>query len=389
MDLISSNKIIEYLKDKNNLIIRFYICLFHVVRCTAKTIILSLLFISCESNDRFYRPDLPEKLCVIGIIDVDDTTNYNFSLRDIIDTRNSTRYLTVEKSIQSEYCQTELYDSLSDLSFKIYSEIDEIFSFHNTGTIINPLKFELPDSLIFYTGNDYYFQAKEKDLPQITAKTTVPEIPSDLILKSIREEVTPIESTGLYRDGTNIKYIKTVVFDISFANNYDKDHYYMILLIVRGLYDITPYSGPHDFSVRETNTPGFFAEMQGINTYHWVLTEEGETDGPVSNAIAYFINENKIPENYCNMTLAVQYNDGYSPIEKLASVQIKLLSIPEVFYHFEKDLYNYGKIKQDPFSEPVYLNGNIKNGNGVFAVCRSSELIIKFPLGFKDISPQQ
>ncbi len=339
-------------------------------------ILFTALLSCCESNDRFYRPDLPEKLCVIGIIDVDDTTNYSFSLRDIIDTRNSTRYLSVEKSFQSEYCQTELYDSLRDLSFKIYSEIDEIFSFHNTGTIINPLKFELPDSLIFYTGNDYYFQAKEKDLPQITAKTTVPEIPSDLILKSIREEVTPIESTGLYRDGTNIKYIKTVVFDISFTNNYDKDNYYMILLTVRGLYDITPYSGPHDFSVRGTNTPGFFAEMQGINTYHWVLTEEGEIDGPISNAIAYFIDGSKIPEDYCYMTLAVQYNDGYSPIEKLKYVKIKLMSIPVELYNIEKGLYNYSKIIDDPFSEPVYLNGNISGGNGVFAICRSVNLDI-------------
>lgn len=30
------------------------------------------------------------------------------------------------------------------------------------------------------------------------------------------------------------------------------------------------------------------------------------------------------------------------------------------------------------FSEPVYLNGNIKEGNGVFAICRSSVLSIKF-----------
>lgn len=334
------------------------------------------LFATCESNDRFYRPDLPEQLCCIGIIDVDDTTNYSFSLRDMMDRRNSTRYLCVEKSFQSEYYQTELYDSLRDLSFKIYIESDEIFSFHNTGVLSNPLKFELPDSLIFYSGNDYYFQAKEEDLPQITAKTTVPEIPSDLILKSISEEITPGEERGPDCDTT----IYTVTFEISFTNNYDKDNYYMILLIVEGMWEtITPYSGPHDFFVRETNTPGFFAEMQGINTYHYLYTEEG-LDSPISNAIAYFIDGKQIPESYCNMTMAVQYDDGYSPIEELNYVKIKLMSIPVELYNFEKGLYNYSKIIDDPFSEPVYLNGNIKKGNGIFAICRSVNLDIELSL---------
>jgi hypothetical protein len=58
---------------------------------------------------------------------------------------------------------------------------------------------------------------------------------------------------------------------------------------------------------------------------------------------------------------------------------VKLLSVPKDFYLFEKNLYTYEKVSEDPFSEPVYLNGNIKDGNGVFAICRSSELRIILP----------
>jgi hypothetical protein len=38
------------------------------------TITLAILIIQCESKERFYRPDLPEQICAVGIIDIDDTT---------------------------------------------------------------------------------------------------------------------------------------------------------------------------------------------------------------------------------------------------------------------------------------------------------------------------
>lgn len=40
-------------------------------------------------------------------------------------------------------------------------------------------------------------------------------------------------------------------------------------------------------------------------------------------------------------------------------------------------------MKGDPFTEPIYINGNIKGGNGIFALCRSTELKITFLIGFK------
>jgi hypothetical protein len=68
------------------------------------TVPLVVLFGKCESNDRFYRPNMPEKLCSVGIIDADDTI----------------RYISVEKSFQIEYPE-EVNDSLREFSFKISS----------------------------------------------------------------------------------------------------------------------------------------------------------------------------------------------------------------------------------------------------------------------------
>jgi hypothetical protein len=60
-------------------------------------------------------------------------------------------------------------------------------------------------------------------------------------------------------------------------------------------------------------------------------------------------------------------------------VRIKLLSIPKELYLFEKSLYTLSDRRVDPFSEPVYISGNIIGGNGVFAICRSTEVSLMLP----------
>jgi hypothetical protein len=217
-----------------------------------------------------------------------------------------------------------------------------------------------------------------KDLPLISSGTVVPNPPAPLTLISIKKEEVQI---SMSTNCTVRNTATSVHFDISFSNENDKKNYYAILLIGRGMIHMPlPYSGPLDFSVKETNTPGFFAEIQGLNTLHWVCTEEGlETN--LFQVLGFFIDGSEIPGNSCNIKLSVQYNDGYSPIETFDRARIKLLSIPEEFYLFEKNLRNYTMVQKDPFSEPVYLKGNIINGNGVFAICRSSNLNIDLVTG--------
>jgi len=335
------------------------------------TIVFMVLVFHCEGKDRYIRPNLPEKLCSIGIIDVDDTSKFTFSLRDIIDIRNSTRYITFEKSYQSEYLN-EKTDSLRDFSFTISNGSEEVFKFTSSSPLKNLLKMELPANLTFYSGMKYLLKAKERDLPEISASVTVPEPPIDLVLKSFKKEVVQINLST----SCNVrKFAGSVVFDISFKNNIETKNYYMIIVEGEAISNIAPipYSGPLDFSVLEINSPGFFAEMQGLNTYH-LICKNDSIYSPIYNAIGYFIDGSKISGDICNIKLSVLYNDWYSPVEKLVSAKIKLMSIPEGFYNFEKVLHTYEKNLGDPFSEPVYLNGNIINGNGVFAICRSSNI---------------
>ena len=324
----------------------------------AITGLLIIIICRCESNDRFYRPNLPEQLCSIGIINADDTA----------------RYISFEKSYQEEYPE-ELNDSLRNLAFTISSSNKELFSYKTSHTIKRLSGFKLPDSINFSSGGKYFLLAKENSTSEISAEITVPEPPAVPTLISIDEEIVTLSEP---QECAGPKYKKWAVINISFIKNNEQKLYYALLVQGTGFSFSSlflPLSGLLDFSVRESNSPGFFALMQGLKMYHYHCDgfHASVINSPVS---AYFIEGSKIPDNKCNITLSVQFSDNYCVYEAIKAFHVKLLSIPEELYQFEKSLYTYGKVKNDPFSEPVYLNGNISGGNGVFAICRSSGLTI-------------
>ncbi len=131
-----------------------------------------------------------------------------------------------------------------------------------------------------------------------------------------------------------------------------------------------------EFDTRYCNTQGFFSELSGFTMLQWTCqnTQASLYKVPV---YAYFIEGSKIPADKCFISISTQFQDERSPFEYIISLRIRLLSIPKELFLFEKALYTLRRTSTDPFSEPIYLNGNIKGGNGVFAVCRSSELSIK------------
>lgn len=356
------------------------------------TILVVLLCFHCEGNDRYYRPNLPGIICIIGMIDIDTSLSY-FSYRpypwlfpeispEFLPDSNSTRSISFEKSYQIEYPE-ELTDSLREFEFTISSSGGTLFNYQNNRPLQRLFRFELADSIIFSSGEKYYIEAKEKDLHEISAEIVVPEPPSVPDLISVEKEPIVL-SKPLDDCWGGIDTLKSVVIRFSFKKNNERRQYYAI--IVDGIYRrITPqerFFGYLDFSLRESNSTGFFAPWHGLYVRHYPRPPGGYYLGDAAPVSAYFIDGSKIPGEKCEITVSTQFhgpltNSNYL-WEKYYSVRIKLLSIPEELYLFEKSLYTYGKIKKDPFSEPVLLNGNIKGGNGVFAICRSTELIVNF-----------
>lgn len=326
--------------------------------CIGLITIAFLILLSCEDENRFYRPNHSEMLCSLSLINADDTS----------------RYISFEKSYQIEYPDI-LNDSLKELTFTISSLNKDIFKYSNNETIKDLKYFKLPDSIEFYSGITYNLIAQEKDSPDISAEIIVPHPPLIPTLVSVSRETTKLINDPKCSGWENAKI---AVINISFDNNIDKEPYYALLVEGTGLsFRATGAnsSGFLDFSVKDSNTPGFFAIIQSLKMFHYVCKENDLVQSPVS---AYFLEGSKFYEHSCTLSLAVEFSDNYCVYDVLKSIRIKLLTIPKELFLFEKSLYTYKQTQGDPFTEPVYLNGNIKNGNGIFAICRSSELLIKF-----------
>lgn len=329
----------------------------------------------CENIDKFYRPNLPEKLCSIGIIDIDDTINYD-SVYNPWTLRSSARFISFEKSYQSEFPE-EVVDSLRTFSFTISSQDKVLFKYECDSVIKNLVGFNIPGNIEFSSNNKYFLSASEANTPLITAECDAPIYPSELVLNSFSKEETTLEQTT---PCLGLAKVKTLVVDFSF--NSISEAYYAILLEGEGLdaSSIMPTDGKIqiEFNVRESNSPGFFSELKGFETQQYFCNNNHKIDRIKVPVYGYFIEGSKIPDNKCSIKISTQFRDERSPFEFIMSLQVRLLSVPKDLFHFEKSLYAYDQNSIDPFSEPVYLNGNIRDGNGVFAICRSRVLPIKF-----------
>jgi hypothetical protein len=352
------------------------------LQCKELLILIILLLISCEGRNEFVRPDLPEKLCSITIIDADDTTNFSRSLLHMYDLRNSLRYFSLEKSKQSEY-NVELTDSLQEFSYAISSQEGQLFSFTNAAKRENLFYMELPDSLPFISGENYFLSARENTLEAISAETIVPDPPTVLNLVSLeKKEYKRNDAFNCSLLIWGEKYHSAEV-TVSFKKGNNKNQYYALFVDAKGavfpmaFYHVpVPYSGPTDFYVRKCNAPYFYSEIQGINMVHINCQLLDQSFNAIEKDLAYalFIDGRQVPGDECIISLSIPFGDTRAPISSLGTLRIKLLTITEDFYMFEKRLCNYNKVKNDPFAEPVYLNGNIKGGNGIFTICRSTNI---------------
>jgi hypothetical protein len=350
---------------------------------------MAILIFRCEGMDRYYRPDLPEELCAVGIIDIDDTINYymwNYPITSITFARN----IHFENSTQKEYSDA---DSLRDFSFLISNyKKEEIYRYQGKQALWNP-DLTIPENLMFESGKKYFFQADEYETASISGESIVPELPPELSLLSLKTGFTILDlprnrcyywfDMGEYYDESTFTR-RFAEIELSFPNN-DPDSYYAILLT--GSYSDTNWgwspgwgSNLLNFEVLESNTNGFLYPLQGRTTFERYCKEYSPYsfgDASRSEMLnAYFIDGSKINGANCTLKIYTEWDWVKFQPGFIKCFRIRLMSMPKEAYLFHKSLYASNEQSDDPFSEMVNINGNIEGGNGVFALCRSRELIV-------------
>jgi hypothetical protein len=313
--------------------------------------IVCFLIYGCEGNLEFIPPDKPEKLSVIAIVNADDTT----------------KSILFEKTYQPEYSSEET-DSIRELSFTISSKDHDLFSYTNLKSLKRRELIKIPGNINFTSGEKFYFNAKEES-STYTSEVEVPSAPKGLHLLSVEQGGIAFEMSS-----STLTSNKSAVIDISFESELLTDNYYTIQ--IEGTDHLSQRICNVLYSVQYCNLPGFAAEIPGIDGRIFLRG--------IAVAIghlpyyAFFMSTGLKEDTICNIQIIVGVGDQQI-FDYKKPVRIKLLSIPKELYYFEKSLYEYRKGLQDPFSEPVYLNGNIKGGYGIFAVCRSMDISFTLP----------
>jgi len=378
-------------------------------------IFVASIILQCGGNERFYRSDLPEQICAIGLIDIDDTVAYgvcsnpdwrsnpiypHYCPTCLIDSLVSTRKIFFEKSYQTEYSDGST-DVFIDFEFKISDGNNDIYVYKENESVWNPF-ISIPADFIFEPGKKYYFSASERDAEDISAVCTIPALPPEPWLVSLKTGINILDLPkddkryfysdlyGFYKpwkEDTTTYTRRFAEIEFSFANN-NPESYYTFFLIgtphygiqldedARGIWQ----SNFLNYGVLETNTEGFFYTYKGgitIQHFRLDLTENCYTTGCMTDTLrTYFIDGSKIPGGTCTIKILAQWDNVIYIPSFVKYLRVRIMSIPKEAYLFYKSLYTYKMERDDPFGELININGNVAGGNGVIGLSRSKDLKI-------------
>lgn len=346
-----------------------------------------VLIYGCEGRERFYRPDLPEQICAVGIIDIDDSITYaSYEFLGIpYDSTVVVRKIYFEKSFQPDYSDGST-DFFREFILRISDSKEDIFV-HSINQPTRNIEVALPDNMQFMSGEKYFFHVNEMEASEISASCILPDLPPIPSLVSLKTGISILDlpKTGCYLSHYKTKYTRrTAEIEFSFKN-YNPESYYAILLTGSqndSSVNWTPGWGSNllNFEIIETNTDGFFYSIRAYKTIRIYCKPIDAFNYAIAGkqhpVYAYFIDGSKIPGGECKLKILTDWDHIQFMSSFIKCLRIRILAIPKEAYLFYKSLYTYKVQADDPFSELVNINGNIIGGNGVIALCRSRELIV-------------
>ena len=317
--------------------------------------VVFFILCSCQGITEFIPPDFEEKLCIIAIFNDGKDQNK----------------IVIEKSFQNEY-PSDKEGCLENLSAVISSETSAMFEYFNPWSENRTDTIYLPDDLDFIPNEKYTIYISEKNTESITSEVIVPPSPSDLyvsaggfvqtFLPPPLECHNPVKSLIL-----NIKFKaeKNLYYHLDFEHRlttwYNKDFNYLM-----------------NYEILESNTPVFKTIIPTFRSLGFEACVFGLFFIPLGNYQSFFIDGNAIPENNCSLKLKIDINNSYFDFSK--PIIITLNSVPGELYTYEKSYSTYLETLFDPFSEPVFLDGNIKGGTGIFAISSSIQYSLVLPI---------
>jgi hypothetical protein len=236
----------------------------------------------------------------------------------------------------------------------------------------NNILIALPGNINFKTGKKYFLQAKEKTIGVISSQIIVPPLPPDFNIDSMNKI---LYNNNRYPSWANPAMMAKINISIG---KIDTDISYFTLLF-EGSNNYSPkIDGYIDYSVLNSEIPWFTEAIPEFRTAHSGFYSIERPSGVITASTASFFEVRNGNSRWNSISISIEMG-GDEIYDYKKPVRIRLISIPEELYNFEKSLNTYWNRWHDPFSEPVYIDSNIKNGYGIFAICRSKEITVSLP----------
>jgi len=316
-----------------------------------------LLFNRCQGLTELIPPDFEEKIWVNAII---------------IDGSDQNKII-VEKSFQSEY-PSEVKGPLEDLSVMINSENGVLFEYFNPKSENRIDTIYLPYGLDFIPGHKYKLKISERNTRTITSETVLPLASADLEVG-----IGGMTQTFLQYPFECHNPVKSIILNIKFISEAGR-FYFIDIKINRDLIYNDTLRRLTNYDILESNSPYFKTFVPGFRSIGFISCF---TDGlfiPSESYQACFYDGRTIPDDTCKLKIKIDLKRYYGYYDYKKPVIIYINSIAKDLYTFEKNYHTYHETLFDPFSEPVYLKGNIKGGYGIFAICSNKQYSLILPV---------
>lgn len=312
---------------------------------------LSILFLShCQGDLIFVPPDFPEKLCVVGIIDADDTT----------------RAIIFEKSYQSSYIG-EISDSLRGLHFSLSTETERIIDYKFTSVQPRITKWIMPDDVLFESNTKYSLHAIEQGAGEIFSELVVPSPPIEFSAQHVGSV-----NSFLPHPFECYNPISSALINVRFKPS--SNYYYMLMVDNTYIHYGKATNTYVGYSVIESNCISFSTtlspEFKRQELYECFRSRPLII--PTTQCEFNFFDTQKLEGSECIFTIKIDIHQDL--FDSSRPIRIRLSSIPEELYDYQKSIHTFRSSSLDPFSEPVFLKGNIIGGYGIFAIYRSTQI---------------
>jgi hypothetical protein len=229
-----------------------------------------------------------------------------------------------------------IYNEVQNVTMKVFDESGAVVDFAKRLTMYGETIYRSDKSPL--PGQTYTIQVEAPGFDAVEGKTRFPDL---------------VENLTVEIDSSQILDFR-IPIDVKFRDKPDQKNYYEVYLTFNTLVDYWSI----DYVTKDT--------LARITYTNWSRSALHFKKTDVHTGESLF-SDTYCNGGQCNLKSSFSSQDYYGSNFEILDLQIEVLNISPDYFDYLSTSDLQGKTKSDPFSQPVQVFNNIKNGYGIFA----------------------